>query len=159
MYNVKWDTEINGILLIDDEGITPPRPVLSEELDLLGFDKYWDYPKVKNPLLWAIGRKYYYNGNLVATAEKGGALTLPTLSFEDGFENFKLKEIDLEEVIKRNSKQLFVLENEVFDFIDEVSNKYPGNPFSVSFSGGKDSQSVLDLITRVIDSEDITFIM
>lgn len=32
VYNVDWDTEINGILLIDDEGITPPRPVFYEEL-------------------------------------------------------------------------------------------------------------------------------
>ena len=158
MYNVKWDCEINGILLTDDEGIVPPRPVFSEELDLLGFDKYWDYPKAENPLLWANGRRYFYKGNLVATAKKGDALNLPILELEEGFENLKLEEINLEEVIRRNSKQLFVLENEVFDFIDEVSNKYPEYPFSVSFSGGKDSQSVLDLITRVIDSNEITII-
>lgn len=158
MYNVEWDPEINGILLIDDEGITPPRPVFYEELDLLGFDKNWNYPKSENPLLWAINRRYYYKGNLVAIAKKGGALKLPDIEFEGGFENLELESIDIDEVIKRNCKQLFVLENKVFDFIDEVSNKYPGNPFSVSFSGGKDSQSVLDLITRVIDSEDITII-
>ena len=158
MYNIKWDCEINGILLTDDEGIVPPRPVFSEELDLLGFDKYWDYPKAENPLLWANGRRYFYKGNLVATAKKGDALNLPILELEEGFENLKLEEINLEEVIRRNSKQLFVLENEVFDFIDEVSNKYPEYPFSVSFSGGKDSQSVLDLITRVIDSNEITII-
>lgn len=158
MYNVEWDPEINGILLIDDEGITPPRPVFYEELDLLGFNKNWNYPKSENPLLWAINRRYYYKGDLVATAKKGGALKLPDIEFENGFENLELEEIDIDEVIIRNCKQLFVLENKVFDFIDEVSNKYPGNPFSVSFSGGKDSQSVLDLITRVIDSEDITII-
>ena len=124
----------------------------------MGFDKYWDYPKAENPLLWANGRRYFYMGNLVATAKKGDALNLPILELEEGFENLKLEEINLEEVIRRNSKQLFVLENEVFDFIDEVSNKYPEYPFSVSFSGGKDSQSVLDLITRVIDSNEITII-
>ena len=124
----------------------------------MGFDKYWDYPKAENPLLWANGRRYFYKGNLVATAKKGDALNLPILELEEGFENLKLEEINLEEVIRRNSKQLFVLENEVFDFIDEVSNKYPEYPFSVSFSGGKDSQSVLDLITRVIDSNEITII-
>lgn len=158
VYNVEWDTEINGILLVDDEGITSPRAVFYEELDLLGFDKYWDYPKSKNPLLWAVGRRYFYNGNFVATAKKGDALNLPTLVFEEGFENLKLEEIDLDEVIRRNEDQLFRLENEVFDFIDEVSNKYPDYPFSISFSGGKDSQSVLDLITRVIHSNEITII-
>jgi len=158
MYNVKWDSEINGILLTDDEGIVPPRPVFYEELDLLGFDKYWNYPKTENPLLWANGRRYFYKGEFVATAKKGSALELPDLVFEEGFENLNLEEIDIEEVIRRNKDQLFVLENEVFDFIDEVSNKYPDYPFSVSFSGGKDSQSVLDLITRVIHSNDITII-
>lgn len=159
MYNVKWDTEINGILLIDDDrSISPPRPVFYEELDLLGFNEYWDYPKSKNPLLWAIGRRYFYKGNLVATAKKGDALNLPTIIFEKGFKNLKLNEIDMGEVIKRNKDSLFVLENEVFDFIDEVSTKYPKYPFSISFSGGKDSQSVLDLVTRVIHSNDITII-
>ena len=60
MYNVKWDSEINGILLTDDEGIVPPRPVFYEELDLLGFDNNWNYPKSENPLLWANGRRYFY---------------------------------------------------------------------------------------------------
>ena len=157
VYNVEWDTEINGILLIDDEGITPPRPVFYEELELLDFGD-WKYPKCKNPLLWAIGRRYFYKGELVATAKGGNVLNLPTVEFEDGFENLELEEIDIEEVIKRNEDQLFRLENGVFDFIDEISNKYPDYPFSVSFSGGKDSQSVLDLITRVIPSDDITII-
>ena len=158
MYNVKWDSEINGILLADDGEIVPPRPVFYEELDLLGFDKSWKYPKCKNPLLWANGRRYFYKGELVAIAKKGDALNLPEIEFEEGYENLKLEEIDMDEVIGRNKDALFVLENEAIDFIDEVSAKYPDYPFSVSFSGGKDSQSVLDLVTRVIHSDDITII-
>jgi len=53
-----------GILLTDktnDEIINPPRPVFYEELDLLGFDRYWSYPRSREPLLWAIGRRYYYS--------------------------------------------------------------------------------------------------
>ena len=69
----------------------------------MGFDKYWDYPKAENPLLWANGRRYFYMGNLVATAKKGDALNLPILELEEGFENLKLEEINLEEVIRRNS--------------------------------------------------------
>ncbi len=43
MYKIKWDPEINGILLDDkiQKEIVPPRPVFHEELDLLGFEKYW----------------------------------------------------------------------------------------------------------------------
>ena len=158
MYNINWDSEINGIKLMDGEGIVPPRPVFFEELDLLGFDKFWDYPRTKNPLLWANGRRYFYKGNLVATAKNGDALNLPTLVFEENYENLKLEEIDIKEVIKRNKEALFVLENEVFDFIDQVCTKYSDYPFSISFSGGKDSQSVLDLVTRVIPSDKINII-
>ena len=158
MYNVKWDPEINGILLSDDGEIVPPRPVFYEELDLLGFDKYWNYPKSKNPLLWANGRKYFYKGVLVAIAKGGNALELPEINLEEGHEDLKLEEIDINEVVNRNKDALYVLENIAIDFIDEVTAKYPDYPFSVSFSGGKDSQAVLDLVTRVILSEDIDVI-
>lgn len=64
MYGVRWDEETGGILLLEREGQILPtvRPVFHEELDLLGFDKYWDYPKVHAPLLWSINRSYYYFG-------------------------------------------------------------------------------------------------
>ena len=132
--------------------------VFYEELDLLGFDKHWNYPKCDNPLLWANGRRYFYKGELVAIAKGGNAIDLPKIEFEEGYENLKLEEIDIDEVIRRNKDALFVLENEAIDFIDSVTAKYPDYPFSVSFSGGKDSQSVLDLVTRVIHSDDITII-
>ena len=134
------------------------RIFFHEELDLLGFDKFWKYPKCQNPLLWANGRRYFYKGELVAIAKGGNALDLPTIEFEEGYNNLRLDEIDIQEVIRRNKDALFVIENEAMDFIDQVSTKYPDYPFSVSFSGGKDSQSVLDLVTRVIHSDDITII-
>jgi len=37
----------------------------------LGFDKYWEYPKSEEPLLWNIGRKYYYFGEMVAEVRGG----------------------------------------------------------------------------------------
>lgn len=158
MYNIKWDCENNGILLTGENSDLPsPRPVFFEELDLLGFDK-WKYPKSKNPLLWAIGRRYYYKGQLVATANKGNALEKPKIKFEECYENLKLNEIDLEELIEHNKDALFVLENEAVDFIVNLCTKYPDYPLSVSFSGGKDSQSVLDLVFRVIGANDLNII-
>ena len=159
MYNVEWDCEINGILLTGENSDLPsPRPVFYEELDLLEQFDGWDYPKSKNPLLWAIGRRYYYKGKLVATAKKGNALELPKIKFEEGYENLKLDEIDLDEVIERNKDALYVLENEAIDFIVNTCTKYPDYPLSVSFSGGKDSQSVLDLVFRVIGNNDLNII-
>lgn len=158
MYNIEWDCEINGILLTGENTDLPsPRPVFYEELDLLDFDG-WEYPKSENPLLWSIGRRYYYKGKLVATAKKGNALEKPTIKFEEGYENLKLDEIDLNEVIERNKDALFVLENEAIDFIVNTFTKYPDYPLSVSFSGGKDSQSVLDLVFRVMGSNDLNII-
>ena len=159
MYNVEWDCEINGILLTGENSDLPsPRPVFFEELDLIDDFDGWEYPKSKNPLLWAIGRRYYYKGKLVATAKKGNALELPKIKFEEGYENLKLDEIDLDEVIERNKDALYVLENEAIDFIVNTCTKYPDYPLSVSFSGGKDSQSVLDLVFRVIGANDLNII-
>lgn len=47
MYAYEWDSSTGGYIL------TPmplafskePRPVYYKELDILGFDKYWDYDK------------------------------------------------------------------------------------------------------------------
>ncbi|WP_323737504.1 phosphoadenosine phosphosulfate reductase family protein (plasmid) [Methanosphaera sp. ISO3-F5] len=159
MYNVKWDEKINGILLTDEVTELPsPRPVYYEELDLLGFNEFWSYPKSEKPLLWSVGRKYFYKGFPVASTKGGNALKLPTLNIEDSFENLKIKEVNIEKVIKKNEDALFVLENDAIDFIENVCKKYDKYPLSVSFSGGKDSQVVLNLITRVIHSDNIDII-
>ena len=59
MYKVVWDKESNGILLVDfsSKSIKSPQPVFYEELDLLGFDMFWNYPKTYEPLLRSV-RKY-----------------------------------------------------------------------------------------------------
>lgn len=46
MYSYDYDYESGGIVLNSSplEFSKEPRPVYSEELNLLGFDKYWDYP-------------------------------------------------------------------------------------------------------------------
>ena len=82
MYNYTYDTETGGILL----NTTPmqfskePRPVYYRELDLLGFDKYWNYEKQDNfPYMWAEANQYYYRGNLVASLKGGNLYTAPEI--------------------------------------------------------------------------------
>jgi len=152
MFKIKWDKKNNGIIISDriDEmkTIIPPRFVFYEELDLLGFDKYWNYPKSKNPLLWAIGRRYYYKGVIVAEANRGNIYEKPTLKIEH---KINIKPIDVDLVIQNNLKFLKIIEGEAIDFIQEVYKKYKEKMnFAVAFSGGKDSQVVLDLVSRVI---------
>jgi len=153
MYKVKWDKENNGIILSDkipdNQVISPPRPVFFEELDLLGFDKYWGYPKSEEPLLWAIGRKYFYKGVFVAEAKGGNIYNKPNLKIEH---KGVLEPINIKNLLKKNKVALSVLEDEAIDFIQDTYKKYKSkiDYFSVAFSGGKDSQVILDLVSRVL---------
>jgi phosphoadenosine phosphosulfate reductase len=96
MFKIKWDEEINGILLTDktdNEVINSARPVFYEELDLLGFNKYWSYPKSREPLLWAIRRRYYYKGIMVAEAKGGNLFQSPSIVFTEEGNELHLKPI------------------------------------------------------------------
>ena len=83
---------------------------------------------------------------------------MPTLTIEESYENLTINEININKMLKHNKKMLFAIENDAIDFIENVCKKYDKYPFSVSFSGGKDSQAVLDLVTRVIHSNNINII-
>ncbi|GHV25873.1 hypothetical protein FACS1894176_05460 [Bacteroidia bacterium] len=54
MFKITWDKNNNGVLLTmkstNEVLNVSPRPVFFEELDLLGLDKYWQYPKSKEPM-------------------------------------------------------------------------------------------------------------
>ena len=65
MYSYEYDTQTGGILL----NSTPlmmskePRPVYYKELDILRFDKFWNYEKDDTyPYMWAEANNYYYRG-------------------------------------------------------------------------------------------------
>ena len=76
MYKYTWDEETGGLLLLPElsKFSKEPRPVYYKELDILGFDKYWNYPKDDHaPLLWAEANNYIYKGCTIAKVT-GGAL-------------------------------------------------------------------------------------
>jgi phosphoadenosine phosphosulfate reductase len=54
MYTISWDLETVGILLGYCSSLEPVnveiRPVFYKELDLLGFDQYWSYPRCQELL-------------------------------------------------------------------------------------------------------------
>ncbi len=163
MYKVIWDAETNGILLTDKTTVSDvilfPRPVFFEELDLLGFDKNWKYPKVKEPLLWANGRRYFYKGEWIAEAKGGNIYESPQIVFMENGKKLALEPIALDLMIKKNQEAIFVLENEAMDFVEHTYKVYKKGRnkvdwFAVSFSGGKDSQTVLDIISRVVPPDE-----
>ena len=158
MYKVTWDRENNIALLVDTthEDITSPRPVFFEELDLLGFDKYWEYPKSEEPLLWSIGRRYYYKGELIAEVNGGNIFETPKIKITDKGKDLVLKPIDINLLIQKNIDIIKTIEGEAIDFINNTYKNYKDkiDTFIVAFSGGKDSQVVLDLVSRTLPPDE-----
>ncbi|MFO7881761.1 MAG: DUF4007 family protein [Kosmotogaceae bacterium] len=159
MFKLKWDKRSNCVILTnslpDEQSLNSPRPVFFEELDLLGFDEYWDYPKSVDPLLWAIGRRYYHKGEKVAHVPGGNMYDKPAVEITEEGKNRRIRPINMDLFIKRNREALFTLENEAMDFIEHSYKKNKdSNCFAVSFSGGKDSQVILDLVSRVLPPDE-----
>lgn len=156
MYKTIWDGETGGVLLtqeIPEDALetNPPRPVFYEELDLLGFERLWTYRKVEEPLLWAVDRRYYYRGRYVAEARGGHIFEAPEIVLTDEGENIALKPVNVPKMLARNQDALATLENEAIDFVEYTYKKYKTKKnihFVASFSGGKDSQVVLDCQSR-----------
>ena len=216
MHKIEWDIETGGVVLSskvtkDTLGISP-RPVWYEELDLLGLDVLgYSYPRCEAPLMWAINKQYWYRGELMFEAKGANIYDSPSIVFRPGKETATLAPINVEEMLRRNANQMFLIESEAIEFIRDTYSAYAGvnrtreavkanqidfeamaekvekktkkkmavvkedcdsfdivpldaaqeqgkrvllstriDRFIASFSGGKDSQVVLDLVTRAI---------
>lgn len=157
MFKVIWNKTNNLVKLVDsieDERleIVPPRIVFSKELRLLGIDKYGYSSRDDSPICWAIDRKYYYKGEVIFEAKGGCIYHAPTIVYPKNVSYIYLETIDKRQLKAINKKNLKTLENEALDFINEQYSLYDGRVdiFTSAFSGGKDSQVVLDLVTKVI---------
>lgn len=225
MFRIIWDKDINGVLLTTngkgDALNVSPRPVFHEELNLFGFDKNcnWKYTESNEPLLWALDRRYFYKGELVAEVKGGNIFDDPKIEISEAGKELKLKPINIQKVVEKNQKLLFLLEQEAIEFIEQtyrtyslkkIRSKAKANEevdwallaemhekntkikhtvvkqdcdsfdimpldlakennktvylntkidqFIASFSGGKDSQVTLDLVSRVIPPDDFMVI-
>jgi len=127
------------------------RPVFWEELDLLGLSKTWKYPHVSEPLLWAVDRRYYYRGDPVLDVHGGGMTTEPKLTFINT-SRLRLRPVDVSAMLDRNSVVLETLENEAMEFVLRTYRRFRKRvDFTVvAFSGGKDSQVILDIVSRAL---------
>ena len=157
MYAYEWDSSTGGYIL------TPmplafskePRPVYYKELDILGFDKYWDYDKNDSfPYMWAEVNNYYYRGRLVAKTKGGSLYTPPELVLiEDPEpEGYPLRFVDIPAMVDKNRQLMEQLVQETIKRIYNTFIEYQDkvDVFYVAFSGGKDSVVALDLVQRAL---------
>lgn len=157
MYTYEWDSSTGGYIL------TPmplafskePRPVYYQELDILGFDKYWTYDKNDSfPYMWAEANNYYYRGRLVAKTKGGSVCSAPEIEIIESPEpdGYYLRFVDLPAMIERNKDLMEQLEQETIKKIYNTYIKYKKkiDVFYVAFSGGKDSVVALDLVQRAL---------
>lgn len=159
MFKVKWDAQNNGIILSDnisdEEAIPAPRPVYLQELQILEVDRKYRLPKTDRPICWNIDARYYYKGQPFFERRGAGIYSKPTVAYNDGFTFPTLEAIDVDKLLKLNQEAIETIENEAMDFILGCYDAYKGkvDDFVVAFSGGKDSQVILDLVTRVLPVE------
>ncbi len=160
MYDYTWDEETGGYVL--QPTISSPqlevRPVFFEELDLLGFDRFWEYPRGEMPLLWAQGRQYFYRGELVAETIGGRLFVFPQVKVYK--KSLKLRPVDIQGMIAKNHDLMDGLVKETLEKTYVIFKKYQKKSYFsyVAFSGGKDSLVLLDLVQRTLSPDDFVVI-
>ena len=164
MYSYTYDPISGGIIL----NSTPtnfskePRPVYAQEMDLLGFDQYWEYDKQSDvPYMWAESNAYWYRGIQIAKTKGGDLYNAPELlpvRSEDGSIPFSkidgetLQAIDIADMCSKNTELLTILEDTTVKKIVKEYEKFKKklDIFHVAFSGGKDSAVLLDLVKKAL---------
>lgn len=157
MYSYEWDGSTGGYILIP----TPltfskePRPVYYKELDILGFDKYWQYDKNDSfPYMWAEANNYYYRGRLVAKTKGGSVCSPPEIVIVEDPEpdGYPLRFVDIPAMVEKNRNIINQLTQDTIKKIYNTFARYSKkvDVFYVAFSGGKDSVVTLDLVQRAL---------
>lgn len=161
MYKYTWDVETGGLLLLPEQSkfSKEPRPVYYKELDILGFDKYWNYPKDDHaPLMWAESSNYIYKGRTIARVTGGALYTPPGLVILEKDPEPEGKPLEFVDVPTMCEKNRDIMETLVQETVQQVYNTYEAykskiDIFYVAFSGGKDSVVALDMVQRALPHE------
>lgn len=158
MYSYTFDKNTGGIIL----NSTPtnfskePRPVYAAELDILGFNKYWNYDNQNDvPYMWAESNVYWYRGVQLAKISGGDLYNMPELiPTIDGnnYRNEPLIPVDIEGMCEANSELMTVVVDSTVKKIIKEYEKFMTklDIFHIAFSGGKDSAVLLDLVKKAL---------
>ncbi len=158
MYQYIWDVETGGLLLTMElsKFSKEPRPVYYQELDILGFDEYWEYPKDDSaPIMWAEANNYIYKGRNIARTKGGSLYVKPELTILEEITE-PLEQVDVKLMLQKNHSLIDNLAQETIKKIYNTYREYKKkiDVFYVAFSGGKDSVVVLDLVQRALPHND-----
>jgi len=158
MYLYAWDAETGGYIL----NSTPlkfskePRPVYCLELDLLGFNRYWQYADDENvPIMWAEANNYWYRGRKIGMTHGGSLFTAPKIEVIEQHpegEGIPLRSVDVKAMVEKNRDIMATLTNKSIKWIVKTYRETleKTDVFYVAYSGGKDSVVLLDLVQRAL---------
>lgn len=154
MHPYEWDEKTGGILLRQGELklSKEPRPVYSRELDLYGFGKLgWEWERQDDaPYMWAEAGRYYYRGRLAAKITGGGPYSAPEIIPMAA--PCKLCPVDIAAMREKNRAIMESLADETMERLYKAYLEYRDevDAFYVAYSGGKDSEALLDIAMRAL---------
>jgi phosphoadenosine phosphosulfate reductase len=138
------------------------RPVFPEERLLLEIltAKPLEY---RNKSVWASNNRYYINGNPKVITKSYYTKNLPEsvaklLKEYESQNSYTFFNKNIVTFVKANRNRLNYLIDEATEFIKESSKDYPQERVVISFSGGKDSTVVADLVVRALKNASLVHI-
>ncbi len=141
---------------------TDLRPVFPEERLLLEL-LFGEPLKYSKSSVWASNNRYYIDGKVKPVSSsifaKSNINKLKTeMEFYKNQNSYSVFEYYIEKFIKANNDRLNYIKGEAFNFIKNTASKYPPEHIVISFSGGKDSTVVADLVVRSLENPSIVHI-
>lgn len=142
---------------------TDLRPVFPEERLLLAtlLDESPDC--FMSNSVWALGSRYYIDGK---------ALNIPAKKFAEADTDSIARKIsstsaaisyvrfdsDVRKFVRANCYRLAALKDEAFSFVQRAAKNFPEEQIIISFSGGKDSTVVADVVVRALSNSSLVHI-
>lgn len=138
------------------------RPVFPEERLLLEVLENKPLEFIDKSI-WATGSKYYVNGKPInLSIDKLKKVDVDALienlnKYKDK-NSYAFFNSNIKLFIKANRERLQSIEDEAFSFVKEQVQKLSSHEIVISFSGGKDSTVVADIVTRALSNPSLVHI-
>lgn len=138
------------------------RPVFPEERLLI--EIILDKPLAfLNKSVWANANRYYIDDKVIVISSKYYKKYTPEYLIEmlDKYKNensYLFFDKNIDDFISVNKGRLNFITDEARDFIKKESYKYPHENIVISFSGGKDSTVIADLVVRELKNPSLVHI-